>query len=219
MAKLFEKYRPAALDQVVGQDKAIAAVKAMIARGAIGGQSFWITGKSGTGKTTLAKIMAREVVGPGGQIDEIDATSLDVATVEAWHRADRNQARGFITLPGCHIVNEAHKLSSKVQTRLLEYLENIPDNCAWIFTTTIDGAEQFLFDDIDSKPFLSRCIPIQLAQRGLAQSFAERALEIARLEGLAGSATVADLVKLANSVQGNFRAMLQQIDSGALLAG
>lgn len=214
---LFEKYRPTELDDIIGQPKAVAIVKTLQARG-LGGGAYWITGKSGTGKTTLAKIIARDVCGDRGQIDEIDGASLNVATVEAWHKADRLQANGIMRMPGCHIVNEAHKISGHVQTRLLEYLENIPGNCAWIFTTTTDGREAFLFDDCDAAPFLSRCIEIELTQRGIAQPFAERALEIATAEGLAGSATVADLVKLANSVKSNFRAMLQRIQAGCLVA-
>ena len=48
MKPLFEQYRPASWDDVVGQDKAIRRFRAIAKRG-IGGRSFWITGQSGTG--------------------------------------------------------------------------------------------------------------------------------------------------------------------------
>ena len=214
---LFEKHRPITLDDVVGQDDAVRVVRRINGNHGLGGAAYWISGKSGTGKTTLAKIMASMVLGDEGQTDEIDGASLNVATVEAWHTADRNQANGFLQLPAVHIVNESHRLSTAVQTRLLEYLENVPANCAWIFTTTIDGVAEFLTDDCDARPFLSRCFEIQLSQRGLAKAFASRAKEIAVSENLDGK-PIADYVKLANDNRGNFRAMLQSIQMGAMLA-
>ena len=48
--QLHEQYRPQEWSSVVGQDKAIARFQTVAKRG-IGGRCFWITGKSGTGKT------------------------------------------------------------------------------------------------------------------------------------------------------------------------
>ena len=50
---LYEKYRPQTFEEVLGQDKAVAKIRRIIDRG-WGGQAFWISGASGTGKTTLA---------------------------------------------------------------------------------------------------------------------------------------------------------------------
>ncbi len=54
MKTLHEQYRPQAWSDVVGQDKAITRFRIVAKRG-IGGRCFWITGKSGTGKTTIAQ--------------------------------------------------------------------------------------------------------------------------------------------------------------------
>ena len=48
---LAEKYRPKTLQEVVGQDKACKVISGLPS---VGGRAFYITGKSGTGKTTLA---------------------------------------------------------------------------------------------------------------------------------------------------------------------
>ncbi len=57
---LTEQYRPKTWADVVGQDKAIARIQALAKRG-LAGRAFWIAGASGTGKTTIARILAREV--------------------------------------------------------------------------------------------------------------------------------------------------------------
>lgn len=55
---LFEKYRPRTFADVVGQDKAVATIRRTLERGGAGGRAFWISGPSGAGKTTLARIIA-----------------------------------------------------------------------------------------------------------------------------------------------------------------
>ena len=58
--QLHEQYRPRSWSEVVGQDKAIAKVKLLAKRG-LAGRAYWITGQSGTGKTTIARLIAAEV--------------------------------------------------------------------------------------------------------------------------------------------------------------
>ena len=101
--------------------------------------------------------------------------------------------------------------------RLLVMLEATPPWATWVFTTTCDGQESLFDDQEDAAPLLSRCAVIPLARRDLAKAFAERAREIAQAEGLNGR-PLADYQKLAQRCRNNFRAMLQEIEAGAMLA-
>ncbi|MCP4580569.1 MAG: hypothetical protein GY839_03055 [candidate division Zixibacteria bacterium] len=85
------------------------------------------------------------------------------------------------------IVNEAHGLSKPVIEKFLDVLENLPDYVVVIFTTTNDGNDLFE-EQLDSSPFASRCLSINLTSRGLCNVFANRAKEIAVNEGLDGKA-------------------------------
>ncbi len=182
MKTLHEQYRPQAWSEVVGQDKAIARFRTVAKRG-IGGRCFWITGKSGTGKTTIARLIARELADPFC-IDESNAQDLSISGVRDLERAMHLYGMGEKT-GRAWIFNEAHKMRTDVVTRLLTTVEELTDHCVVIFTTTIDG--DALFDDVlDSSPLLSRCVRIPLSQQGLAKAFAERARTIAQAEGLDG---------------------------------
>lgn len=207
--QLTETYRPRSWADVVGQDKAVAKLQRLKS---YGGRAYWISGQSGTGKTTIARLIAQEVA-PRDQIRSIDADSLNVDTLEKWTAqayAGRSLFGGYAFL-----VNEAHGLRQTLIRRLLETLEPIPEWCAWIFTTTIEGQEKLFGDCDDTSPLLSRCFPVPLARRDLCKPFAERLHAIALENGLDGipmDRYVANLKKNRN----NLRMSIQDLEAGVI---
>src|SRR5262249_58392631 len=75
--QLTEAYRPKCWDKAVGQSKVVGRIQALAKRG-LAGRAFWLSGASGTGKSTIARLLAAEVAGDW-DIEEIDAAALTVA--------------------------------------------------------------------------------------------------------------------------------------------
>src|SRR5271157_3036609 len=134
---LFEKYRPTSFADVIGQDKAVRSVDLLRKRG-FGGRAIWLSGPSGTGKTTIARLIASEVADDWSTI-EIDATGLTAADIE--RIADKARGKTITGRGWCIIVNEAHGLTRGTIRKLLTTMEPIPASTTWIFTTTCEGQE------------------------------------------------------------------------------
>jgi hypothetical protein len=74
-----------------------------------------------------------------------------------------------------------------------------------------------MFEGIDdAHPLLSRCIDLPLSRRGLAEAFAERAKAIAE-ENQLDDKPIKAYVELVRQKRNNLRAVLQEIESGAMM--
>ena len=155
MAALYRKYRPQTFAEVVGQEAVVRTLKNAIASGQVR-QAYLFAGPRGTGKTSMARILAKSlncVQGPTAEPDGTchvcqgiaAGTSLDVIEMDAASQRgidDIREIRDRVVLQPVegrykvYILDEAHQLTDAAWNALLKLIEEPPPHLVFVFCTT-----------------------------------------------------------------------------------
>lgn len=218
MPSLCETYHPKAWSEIVGQDRVVRQVELIRRRnGCLVGRNYWISGLSGTGKSTMADLIAREAA-DDICIHELVGREIGVKDIKEL-RPELERCRGFGPGGRVCIINEAHTLSKHVIELLLDACDqrNMRPWVSWVFTTTLRGQASLFDGQIDAHPLLSRCTKLELTTDALAYAFANRAKEIATVEGLDFGAPIERYHSLIVECQLNFRDVLNRLEAGEFM--
>ncbi len=155
MTALYRKYRPQTFAEVVGQEAVVRTLSNAIEQGKVR-QAYLFAGPRGTGKTSLARILAKSINCAHGPTATPDGTchscvtiaagtSLDVIEMDAASQRgiddirdirDRAALQPVEGRMKVYILDEAHQLTDAAWNALLKLIEEPPPHLLFIFCTT-----------------------------------------------------------------------------------
>ncbi|MGB4076145.1 MAG: DNA polymerase III subunit gamma/tau [Minisyncoccia bacterium] len=196
---LYRTYRPRTFAEVMGQEPIVSALTAQIEAGSVA-HAYLFAGSRGLGKTSVARIFAREL-----GVTEKDLYEIDAASHTGVDHI-RTLTENVYTLPfespyKCYILDEAHMLSKGAWNAFLKTLEEPPAHALFILATT----------ELSKVPetVQSRCQVFEFrkpSRAGLTKLIAH----IAKKEGYTLGGGVAELVALL--ADGSYRDALSVLE-------
>src|SRR5947199_1172304 len=155
MLSLYRRHRPRSFDQVVGQEHIVRTLRNAIDLGKVH-HAYLFVGSRGTGKTSMAKLLACALNSDGGPRADfspddpackaiMNGTSLDVVEMDAASNNsvdDIRELRENVALAPMgggrrvYILDEAHMLSTSAWNAFLKTLEEPPPHVVFVLATT-----------------------------------------------------------------------------------
>lgn len=190
---LYRKFRPVTFDDVKGQDHIVSTLKNQVTSGRIG-HAYLFCGTRGTGKTSVAKILAKAVNcenpkngSPCGECESCqritEGRMLNVIEIDAASNNGVDNIRNineeveYRPAEGkykVYIIDEAHMLSIGAFNALLKTLEEPPEYVIFILATT----------EVHKIPItiLSRCQRYDFKRISI-ETISERLMDLMKQEG------------------------------------
>jgi DNA polymerase-3 subunit gamma/tau len=226
-ASLYRRHRPQSFSEVVGQEHVVRTLSNAIERDRVH-HAYLFVGSRGTGKTSMAKILARSLncvnaptLEPCGVCDSCTTiaagTSLDVIEMDAASNRSVDDVRelrdrvGYAPAEGrwkVYILDEAHMLTKEAWNAFLKTLEEPPPNTVFVLATT--EPQKVMATIVD------RCQRFDF-QRPSLEQIAEVIRRVADTEGIEVEDGAVALT--ARSAGGSFRDALGTLDQLVAFGG
>lgn len=196
---LYRAYRPQKFSDVAGQEQIVGALTEQLKAGKTG-HAYLFAGSRGLGKTSVARIFAKELKCTEKDLYEIDAASNN--SVEDIRSLNEN----VYTLPfespvKVYILDEAHMLSKGAWNAFLKTLEEPPAHAVFILATT----------ELPKVPdtVQSRCQVFEF-KKPSRSALGKMIAGVAKKEGYTLEAGTADLISLL--AEGSYRDALSVLE-------
>ncbi len=225
---LYRRHRPGSFDEVVGQQHVVRTLRNAVEQGKVH-HAYLFVGSRGTGKTSMAKILARSLncerggptVTPCGECESCltiaAGTSIDVIEMDAASNRSVDDVRDLrervaYAPAGGHwkvyILDEAHMLTKEAWNAFLKTLEEPPPNTVFVLATTESHKVMATIAD--------RCQRFDF-QRPSLEQISEVLTRVAAAEGIEVEDGATAMI--ARSASGSFRDALGTLDQLVAFGG